>query len=97
MRGIAAHEDETLRRRPRQPAHVADRVPWRVDEVETAVSEIVVGVEAADLEVRAFFGNVDFSDLAALKVVLQEWGLLVHGEARQVRFFEAWADYELCA
>lgn len=92
MAGVAAHHDETGFCHARQAAYVAHRVPWRVEEVEASVPEVIVGGTSAESEAFTFGGDVDLAYLALLDVFLEKGGIVAEGVAGEVGGFEARAD-----
>lgn len=89
MADVAAEEEERLPRGAHERGDVACCVAWHVEDVETAVAEVVVGLVGADFEVLA---EGRFDDGAAGEVCFVEDGGWVRGPAWFEGFFEAGAD-----
>jgi len=64
---------------------MSDCVAGGVEEVETPVVEIIIGVEAADFQSG---GEVYLMDFSALEIGFKEPGVRVRGVGRQVPGFE---------
>lgn len=89
MTHIAAEEEESLWRGAYERGDVPCRVTWHVEDVEAAVTEVVVGLIVADFGVLA---EGRFDDAAAGEVYFVEDGGWVGGPAWLESFLEAGTD-----
>ena len=106
MAGVAAHQDEGRRRDARgcrgcgcscgrcacEAAEVADSVAGGVEEVERAIVEVVVCVEAAEFEAGV---TGDFSEVAIREVFVAEGGVGVRGIAWGIGLFESGSNDDI--
>lgn len=92
MAYIATHEDKRIRCRSNDCGYMTDSVPGNIQNIETAVPEIIVGLVATYLEIIA---ERWFDNLSALEVFFIESRVLVCWVAWEKSFLEPRANDQI--